>query len=177
MARTSPVFICKACGGETLKWQGQCPHCAEWNSLEQRASARPPPRARSIGAVGRAASGERGRHPSATGDERPGRARQSAGRRHRAGLGDASGRGPRHRQVDAAPAGGGHVGASRRRARTPAARSPWPRLSCARGAWISRRHDLGVITENDLEAILATPRSARARCWWSIRFRPCSSAP
>jgi DNA repair protein RadA/Sms len=36
MARTSPVFICSACGGETLKWQGQCPACGEWNSLEQR---------------------------------------------------------------------------------------------------------------------------------------------
>src|SRR5215218_8316080 len=41
MARSSPIFICKACGGETLKWQGQCPHCAEWNSLEQGATARP----------------------------------------------------------------------------------------------------------------------------------------
>ena len=40
MARSSPVFVCKACGGETLKWQGQCPHCAEWNSLEQRAAGR-----------------------------------------------------------------------------------------------------------------------------------------
>jgi DNA repair protein RadA/Sms len=47
MARSSPVFICKACGGETLKWQGQCPHCAEWNSLEQRAApARPAARAK-----------------------------------------------------------------------------------------------------------------------------------
>jgi DNA repair protein RadA/Sms len=42
MARSSPVFICAECGGETLKWQGQCPHCSAWNSLEQRAaSARP----------------------------------------------------------------------------------------------------------------------------------------
>lgn len=40
MARSSPVFICSDCGGETLKWQGQCPHCSAWNSLEQRASAR-----------------------------------------------------------------------------------------------------------------------------------------
>jgi DNA repair protein RadA/Sms len=40
MARSSPVFVCSECGGETLKWQGQCPHCAAWNSLEQRASAR-----------------------------------------------------------------------------------------------------------------------------------------
>src|SRR6202048_3597142 len=39
MARASPVFICNACSGETLKWQGQCPLCGEWNSLEQRASS------------------------------------------------------------------------------------------------------------------------------------------
>lgn len=40
MARTSPVFVCSECGGETLKWQGQCPHCSAWNSLEQRAQTR-----------------------------------------------------------------------------------------------------------------------------------------
>ena len=34
MARTSPVFICSACGHDTPKWQGQCPHCDEWNTLE-----------------------------------------------------------------------------------------------------------------------------------------------
>src|SRR6202023_540044 len=38
MARASPVFVCSACSGETVKWQGQCPLCGEWNSLEQRAS-------------------------------------------------------------------------------------------------------------------------------------------
>jgi DNA repair protein RadA/Sms len=38
MARSSPVFICSECAGETLKWQGQCPHCSAWNSLEQRAA-------------------------------------------------------------------------------------------------------------------------------------------
>lgn len=48
MARASPVFVCNACGGETLKWQGQCPACGEWNSLEQRASS-------SRGAPGRSA--------------------------------------------------------------------------------------------------------------------------
>src|SRR6185503_4893425 len=37
MARPTAVFVCSACGGETLKWQGQCPACGEWNSLEQRA--------------------------------------------------------------------------------------------------------------------------------------------
>src|SRR5215470_15718734 len=40
MARSSPVFVCSECGGETLKWQGQCPHCSAWNSLEQRAASR-----------------------------------------------------------------------------------------------------------------------------------------
>ncbi len=40
MARASPVFVCNACGGESLKWQGQCPACGEWNSLEQRAASR-----------------------------------------------------------------------------------------------------------------------------------------
>jgi len=33
------VFVCGSCGGETLKWQGQCPLCGEWNSLEQKSAA------------------------------------------------------------------------------------------------------------------------------------------
>ena len=43
MARLNPVFVCSSCAGETLKWQGQCPLCGEWNSLEQRSGARPRP--------------------------------------------------------------------------------------------------------------------------------------
>src|ERR1700736_5925676 len=43
MARLNPVFVCGSCGGDTLKWQGQCPLCGEWNSLEQRAPARARP--------------------------------------------------------------------------------------------------------------------------------------
>ena len=39
MARASPTFVCGSCGGETLKWQGQCPLCGAWNSLEQRSAA------------------------------------------------------------------------------------------------------------------------------------------
>jgi DNA repair protein RadA/Sms len=38
MPRSNPVFACSACGGETLKWQGQCPLCGEWNTLEARTS-------------------------------------------------------------------------------------------------------------------------------------------
>src|SRR5579864_8417472 len=40
MARPNPVFVCGSCGGETLKWQGQCPLCGEWNSLEERHAPR-----------------------------------------------------------------------------------------------------------------------------------------
>ena len=52
MARLNPVFVCSACGGETLKWQGQCPLCSEWNSLEQRSA----PRARPAAAAAPAAA-------------------------------------------------------------------------------------------------------------------------
>jgi DNA repair protein RadA/Sms len=34
------IFVCDACGGETPKWQGQCPHCTAWNTLVQRAAPR-----------------------------------------------------------------------------------------------------------------------------------------
>lgn len=42
MPRANPLFVCRVCGGETLKWQGQCPHCGEWNSLSPAASGRRP---------------------------------------------------------------------------------------------------------------------------------------
>jgi DNA repair protein RadA/Sms len=40
MPRSNPIFICSACAGETLKWQGQCPLCGEWNTLEARSAPR-----------------------------------------------------------------------------------------------------------------------------------------
>ena len=43
MAKPALVFVCAECGAETLKWQGQCPQCARWNTLEQRAVVRRPP--------------------------------------------------------------------------------------------------------------------------------------
>ncbi|MCP5328707.1 MAG: DNA repair protein RadA [Sinobacteraceae bacterium] len=39
MARSSIVYVCSACGGESAKWQGQCAQCGEWNSLERREAA------------------------------------------------------------------------------------------------------------------------------------------
>jgi DNA repair protein RadA/Sms len=40
MAKPAIVFVCADCGAETLKWQGQCPQCSQWNTLEQRSVAR-----------------------------------------------------------------------------------------------------------------------------------------
>jgi DNA repair protein RadA/Sms len=40
MAKPAIVFVCADCGAETLKWQGQCPQCSRWNTLEQRAVTR-----------------------------------------------------------------------------------------------------------------------------------------
>jgi DNA repair protein RadA/Sms len=33
MAKTRAVYTCTECGGESPKWQGQCPHCGNWNTL------------------------------------------------------------------------------------------------------------------------------------------------
>ena len=35
MAKIKSVFYCTACGGETAKWQGRCPACGEWNTIEE----------------------------------------------------------------------------------------------------------------------------------------------
>jgi len=49
MARPTVVYVCSSCAGETLKWQGQCPHCGDWNSLEQRVASRPAAPQRALG--------------------------------------------------------------------------------------------------------------------------------
>jgi DNA repair protein RadA/Sms len=33
MAKSKIVYACTECGGTSPKWQGQCPHCAVWNTL------------------------------------------------------------------------------------------------------------------------------------------------
>jgi DNA repair protein RadA/Sms len=38
MAKSKTVYTCTECGGTTLKWQGQCPHCSEWNTLVETAA-------------------------------------------------------------------------------------------------------------------------------------------
>src|SRR5579862_4348223 len=66
MARPSALYVCGSCGGETLKWQGQCPACGEWNSLTQRAAqpARLAPRSAAVRLAAAGAAGESERLPS-----------------------------------------------------------------------------------------------------------------
>ena len=35
MAKIKSQFTCHLCGGSFPKWQGQCPACQAWNSLEE----------------------------------------------------------------------------------------------------------------------------------------------
>ncbi len=61
MSNPRTQFVCNACGGSAVKWQGQCPHCGAWNTLietrseggahRRRASALAGASARTIGEV------------------------------------------------------------------------------------------------------------------------------
>jgi DNA repair protein RadA/Sms len=35
MAKAKTIYACTECGGQALKWQGQCPHCQAWNTLQE----------------------------------------------------------------------------------------------------------------------------------------------
>ena len=35
MAKNKVVYYCTACGNESLKWQGRCPACGSWNTMEE----------------------------------------------------------------------------------------------------------------------------------------------
>ena len=35
MAKTKTVFYCTSCGNEEPKWQGRCPSCGQWNTMEE----------------------------------------------------------------------------------------------------------------------------------------------
>ena len=34
-AKAKTQYVCSECGGTSLKWQGQCPHCSAWNTLAE----------------------------------------------------------------------------------------------------------------------------------------------
>ncbi|HEX9475758.1 MAG TPA: DNA repair protein RadA [Candidatus Dormibacteraeota bacterium] len=35
MPKSTVTFMCSDCGGESLRWAGQCPHCHAWNTLQE----------------------------------------------------------------------------------------------------------------------------------------------
>ena len=35
MAKTKTVFYCTECGNESPKWQGRCPACGQWNTMQE----------------------------------------------------------------------------------------------------------------------------------------------
>jgi DNA repair protein RadA/Sms len=43
MAKAKTVYTCTECGGQTPKWQGQCPHCNAWNTLVETVAEAPSP--------------------------------------------------------------------------------------------------------------------------------------
>ena len=55
MAKPKSVYSCTECGGQALKWQGQCPHCQAWNTLVETV-AEDTPAANRFGLI---AAGER----------------------------------------------------------------------------------------------------------------------
>ena len=41
MARSTTIHVCSSCGHSTPRWHGQCPGCAEWNTLVEEVAPRP----------------------------------------------------------------------------------------------------------------------------------------
>jgi DNA repair protein RadA/Sms len=38
LAKAKTIYVCNTCGGNTPRWQGQCPACQAWNTLEESLS-------------------------------------------------------------------------------------------------------------------------------------------
>ena len=52
MARAKSVYSCTECGGQSPKWQGQCPHCNAWNTLVETVAEKAPRQRYSGGGAG-----------------------------------------------------------------------------------------------------------------------------
>ncbi len=51
MAKPKIAYVCTECGGQTLKWQGQCPHCSGWNTLVEAVAEKAASRFAPVGAT------------------------------------------------------------------------------------------------------------------------------
>jgi DNA repair protein RadA/Sms len=48
MPKARTVHACTECGGQSAKWQGQCPHCGAWNTLVETLAQAAPSRFASV---------------------------------------------------------------------------------------------------------------------------------
>mgnify|MGYP007012408309 FL=1 len=42
MAKEKSVYVCSACGAQSIKWQGKCNSCGAWNTLNEEMLAKKP---------------------------------------------------------------------------------------------------------------------------------------
>jgi DNA repair protein RadA/Sms len=52
LAKDKTLYVCNECGGQTSKWQGQCPHCLAWNTLSETAAEAKTRRFQALAACG-----------------------------------------------------------------------------------------------------------------------------
>ena len=45
MAKAKTAYVCRECGAHSVKWAGQCPDCASWNTLSETTISVPKPAA------------------------------------------------------------------------------------------------------------------------------------
>jgi len=45
MAKAKTAYVCRECGAHSVKWAGQCPDCASWNTLTETTISVPKPSA------------------------------------------------------------------------------------------------------------------------------------
>ncbi len=50
MAKTKTIYSCTECGGQSPKWQGQCPACSAWNTLVETIAESAKPRYQALAA-------------------------------------------------------------------------------------------------------------------------------
>jgi DNA repair protein RadA/Sms len=59
MAKAKSIYSCTECGGQVLKWQGQCPHCQAWNTLVEAVAEAVPAGTNRYGLVAEAGKAQR----------------------------------------------------------------------------------------------------------------------
>ena len=48
MAKNKSIYVCRACGYESVKWLGRCPSCGEWNTFEETVKSEAKPSAAAL---------------------------------------------------------------------------------------------------------------------------------